>query len=198
MREKPQRPASALALGCHGKCHGPSRTAPAPPPGERSPHAPGVHHLRGAKGLEQLTENRRLGLHSFGSNCEHVFVGNAGTDLLDEALARGDLDAARTQAKAIPNVTLDRALRLVMLMGRYRAPSYQRAVRHFLRRFIDECEPTALQVKKTADALNVIGNPTELWIADLAWAGMVDLAGQIKRREVRLGRSFFETPWGDW
>lgn len=77
-------------------------------------------------------------------------------ELFDQAIANGKLSSAWFHAVELPHLSLDRALRLTMLMGVEESRGFEKAGRRFLIRFIRECEPSLEQVKRVADALNEV------------------------------------------
>lgn len=101
--------------------------------------------------------------------------------LLDQALNRGNLANAWMYAHSVPVLTLDRALRLTILLGLEEGHrSYPAAARRFLRRFIRECEPTLEQVKRVADALDCLANHPHLRLD--ARDALQDLARQLAEK----------------
>jgi hypothetical protein len=110
-------------------------------------------------------------------------VGNAGqTPIfnLDKALERGNLRTAWIAALEASYIPIDRALLLTILMGRDRAPGYERAARRFLVRFLQEVEPGLEQVKRAADALAVLGEPEESLAQIEARKALGELAKHLK------------------
>lgn len=117
---------------------------------------------------------------------EHLFVpGTPYTrsqqlSILDGALKRRDAELAwRTAGNISPQLELDRALLLVILLGEREAPAFQRSARRWLVRFIDEQRPTVDQVKRVADALNEL---LTFIAREDAREALENLAEQIRRR----------------
>lgn len=72
----------------------------------------------------------------------------------DQAIAAGELSGAWLAATHMTHVTLDRALRLVLLMGLEEDPGAERAARRFVIRFARERQPALKQLTKLVDALD--------------------------------------------
>jgi hypothetical protein len=75
------------------------------------------------------------------------------------------------------HVTLERALRLVLLMGAEEDPKFERVAGRFVERFIREQRPRMLQIKKLADALHCLRYDGFLGIDSKA--ALEDLANRL-------------------
>lgn len=95
----------------------------------------------------------------------------------DAAIQAGNLDGAWEAACNMGRVRLDRALRLLILLGAEEEPTFERAARRFLTRLIKERSPTVEQIKKIADALNVLRY--EVFEREDARYALEDLADQL-------------------
>jgi len=75
---------------------------------------------------------------------EHTFVTSEGHPyaVLQRSLKNGNLWVAEAVARDMPHVPLEDALRLVYLYAEKESPKYERAAMKFLRRYLDEKEPT--------------------------------------------------------
>lgn len=103
----------------------------------------------------------------------------------DAAIDRGDLQAAWTWAAEVPLLSLDRALRLTMLMAQQEMPAYERAARRWLVRLIREFEPSLGLLREIVSALEEIGRP----VAPLATMEELSyLADAISRAELGAWR----------
>ena len=58
------------------------------------------------------------------------------------ALKNGNLWVAEAEARDMPHVPLEDALKLVYLYAEKESPKYERAAMKWLRRYLDENEPT--------------------------------------------------------
>lgn len=90
-------------------------------------------------------------------------MGNAGhgtsfyaQELFDKAVAEGRLDDAWMRAIQVPHLTLDRALRLTVLMAQEDGPGAERLARRFLVRFIREYKPSMQLLGMVVEALRAI------------------------------------------
>ena len=100
--------------------------------------------------------------------------------ILDGALKRRDAELAwRTAGNISPQLELDRALLLVILLGEREAPAFQRSARRWLVRFITEHRPTVVQIKRVSDALNEL---LTFVARDDAREALERLAEQLRRR----------------
>jgi hypothetical protein len=99
----------------------------------------------------------------------------------DLAIERFKLPEVWDAAHELPCLTLARALRLTMLLGKERNTRFEPAARRFLERFLREEQPSVEAILKTVDGLNALGDP--LTGLD-AWAGLLDLSEQIERRRL--------------
>lgn len=104
------------------------------------------------------------------------------TSHLDRAIKEGRLDAAWRQARLLPHVTLDRALRLTVLMADQSSPGYAGAARKFLARFMSEYKPSMRLVTDVAGAL--AGLERHLSIPQ-AREELLELADRIADQEVQ-------------
>ena len=76
--------------------------------------------------------------------CEHLFVRPAGHPyaVFQRALKNGNLWVAEAVARDMPYVPVEDALKLVHLYAEMESPKFERAAMKFLRRYLDEKEPT--------------------------------------------------------
>lgn len=105
----------------------------------------------------------------------------------ERALREKDVDAAFACAAQLPGLSLDRALRLTLLLADRWDPRYQAAARRFLVRFTVECETHLLQVKRLADALAHVHDER---YGPFARRGLYRLVGKLRRREDDLWVEF--------
>lgn len=97
----------------------------------------------------------------------------------DLAFENFRLPEAWDAANELPVITLSRALRLTMLLGKERHPRFEVAARRFLERFIREEKPSVEALEKTTNGLANLGDAL-VWME--AWAGLLNLSEQIDRR----------------
>jgi hypothetical protein len=119
------------------------------------------------------------------SVCEHAFVPELGPNIgseanFDHAIADGRLDAAWMAAISMPHVTLDRALRLVVLLGEERGPGAERAGRRFLVRFIREYDPSMQLIGMVTEALRATSR--DGFLGDDARAELRELADRMEQK----------------
>jgi hypothetical protein len=69
------------------------------------------------------------------------------------ALKNGNLWVAEAAAREPPRVSLEDAFRLVHLYAERESAKFEPAARRWLRRFIDETEPTLRQIAEAAQRL---------------------------------------------
>ena len=103
-------------------------------------------------------------------------------DRFRTAVKRRDVEDAWRYAGEAKRVPLSWALRLTLLLADTRDRRYVPAARRFLARFATEVEPTLLQIKKVADALDtlrLVGNNPAL--SEGAERALEDLARQLQR-----------------
>ena len=62
--------------------------------------------------------------------------------VFQRALKKGNLWVAEAEALEMPRVSLEDALKLVYLYAEKESPKYERAAMKFLRRYLEEKEPT--------------------------------------------------------
>ena len=76
--------------------------------------------------------------------CEHMFVGPAGSPyaVFQRALRHGNLWVAEAEAREMRTVPLEDALKLVRLYAEKESPKFERAAMKWLRRYLEEEEPT--------------------------------------------------------
>ena len=76
--------------------------------------------------------------------CEHTFLTSPGRPyaVFQRALKNGNLWVAETEARELRKVSLEDALRLVHLYAEKESPKFERAAMKWLRRYLDEKEPT--------------------------------------------------------
>jgi hypothetical protein len=92
----------------------------------------------------------------------------------DEAIRAGELSDAWKHASRMAHVSLDRALRLTVLMGAEDDPKAERSARRFLVRFIREQRPPLNQISQLVDALEssardgFLGEDSRQALSDLA------------------------------
>jgi hypothetical protein len=104
-------------------------------------------------------------------------------EIVDRAIADGDVERALHWARELKEVGLDRALALTLALGRGNDERYRRAASRFLVRFITEVEPSLLNLKKVVDALDVIGRVRLMPdITEGADRALEDLARQLRNR----------------
>ena len=85
------------------------------------------------------------------SSWEHTFVRSAGSPYgaFERALRNGNLWVAEAEAREMPRVSLEDALKLVYLYAEKESPKYdERAAMKWLRRYLDEKEPTLENLAK--------------------------------------------------
>jgi hypothetical protein len=78
----------------------------------------------------------------------------------DRAIAEKRLDAAWANAIRVPHLSLDRALRLTILMAEEESPGFEPAARRFLARFMKEHKPSLGLVCMVVEALRRLEHPT--------------------------------------
>jgi hypothetical protein len=101
--------------------------------------------------------------------------------IIDGAIERRDAELAMRTARNVsrPQLELDRALRLTIMLGEVEAPSFQAAARRWIARFCTEETPTIEQVRKTADALDQLPKFT---LREPAAQALHYLADQLRQR----------------
>jgi hypothetical protein len=106
-------------------------------------------------------------------------------EIVDRALAEGDAERALKWARELKQVSLDRALALTVTLGRNDDRRYVGAAHRFLVRFILECRPSLLNLKKVVDALDVAGRVRQMpELQEGAESALEDLARQLRDRGV--------------
>ena len=87
--------------------------------------------------------------------CEHLFVTSRGHAYAEfkRALDRGNLWIAEAVAREMPQVSLDDSLKLVHLYAEKESPKFERAAMKWLRRYLDEKEPTLKNFAKAVREL---------------------------------------------
>jgi hypothetical protein len=113
---------------------------------------------------------------------ENLFV----TDLsprrwFDDAIKRGDVQAACSWAIQMPIVDLERALKLTILVGEQEMPGYPKFARRWLIRFIHEQSPGFDTIAAVARALKEIPVFIE---RDEAKYDLLELGRLIREREL--------------
>ena len=104
----------------------------------------------------------------------------------ERALREKDADAALRCAADAPMLSLDRALRLTLLLSDQIHPLYEAAARRFLVRFIEEPEPRLFYCKRLADALAHVRHG---FYGEAARKGLDELVWKLRDRE-RLNVEF--------
>jgi hypothetical protein len=94
-------------------------------------------------------------LHSVSGSCEHTFVTSRGHPYAEfqRALARGNVWVAEAVARELPKVSLEDALKLVRLYADKESPKFEKAAMKWLRRYLDEKEPTLKNLAKVVQSL---------------------------------------------
>jgi hypothetical protein len=96
----------------------------------------------------------------------------------DDAFEHLRLPEAWDAAQEIELVSLPRALKLTMLLGKEGHRRFQPAARRFLERFIREDAPRVDQLVQVIQALDAINGHLQM----PAWDGLLDLADQLEQR----------------
>lgn len=136
--------------------------------------------------------------------CEHVFDAHAGLgsgsltsqgspySIFKRALRRGDLAAVRAAVGELPQVPLDDAFAICLLILEQQPTRYERAAVRWLGRLVAERRHVALrQVELTAGYLAALADPARARSGSAALAalagelGLPQLAGQL--RSCQLG-----------
>lgn len=123
--------------------------------------------------------------HGLAKNGCRYLAASTGRPLVafDGALRRKDADAALYWAARLPQLPLDRALRLTLLLADQAHPKFQAAARRFLVRFTLECETSLLHVKRLADALAHLNHG---FYGSYARQGLDDLVRKLWQRDKEL------------
>jgi hypothetical protein len=89
------------------------------------------------------------------NECEHSFVGDAGTasGRFSRAIAHGDLLGAEAAARELGGLSLDYALDLLILIAAQRDPRFPRAAVRWLSRLLSERELELDEVGLAASSL---------------------------------------------
>ena len=104
-------------------------------------------------------------------------------EIVDRAIADGDVERALRWARELKEVPLDRALALTLALGRTGDRRYARAASRFLVRLLTEVEPSLLNLKKVVDALDVVGRVRLMPdITEAADRALGDLGRQLRNR----------------
>jgi hypothetical protein len=106
----------------------------------------------------------------------------------ERALREKDAEAALYCACNVPELSLDRALRLVLLLADQMHPRYEAAARRFLVRFIEEPAPRLLYCKRLAD--DALAHVRHGFYGEPARKGLDELVGKLRDREQRLWIEF--------
>jgi hypothetical protein len=105
-------------------------------------------------------------------------------EIVDRAIAEGDAERALKWVRELRQVSLDRALALTVALGRNDDGRYLAAAHRFLVRFIVECRPSLLNLKKVVDALDVVGRVRQMpELREGAETALEELARQLRDRE---------------
>ena len=73
--------------------------------------------------------------------------------VFQRALKNGNLWVAEAEARDLPRVPLEDALKLVYLYAEKESPKYEKAAQKFLRRYLDEKPPTLKNFAKVVRSL---------------------------------------------
>jgi hypothetical protein len=104
-------------------------------------------------------------------------------EIVDRALAEGDAERALKWARGLKQVSLDRALALTVALGRNDDQRYVGAAHRFLVRFILECRPSLLNLKKVVDALDIVGRVRQMpELQEGVATALEDLVRQLRDR----------------
>jgi hypothetical protein len=101
----------------------------------------------------------------------------------ERALREQDAEAALCCARQVPWLSLDRALRLTLLLSDQVHPLYEPTARRFLVRFIEEPEPRLFYCKRLADALAHVRHG---FYGEAARRGLDELVWKLRDRQRRL------------
>jgi hypothetical protein len=112
-----------------------------------------------------------------------VMLPGAAMSGFEKALRAQDAEAALSFARQVPWLSLDRELRLTLLLSDQVHPLYEPSARRFLVRFIQEPEPRLFYCKRLAYALAHVQHG---FYGEAARQGLDDLIWKLRGREQRL------------
>ena len=98
----------------------------------------------------------------------------------ERAVREKDAESALRYAAHLRTLSLDRELRLVLLLADRIHPDYEAEARHFLVRFIVEPEPRLFYCKRLADALAHVHHG---FYGEAARKGLDELVWKLRDRE---------------
>ncbi len=114
-------------------------------------------------------------------------MGNAGNGdppyalgLFDKAIEEGRLDAAWRNASSVTHLTLDRALRLTVLMSQEKGSGAERLARRFIERFMREYDPSLRLIGMVVEALR--SSSRDGHMGEDARIELRELADRMQRR----------------
>jgi hypothetical protein len=112
-----------------------------------------------------------------------VILPGAAMSGFERAMRVQDAEAALFCARQVPWLSLDRALRLTLLLSDQVHPLYEPSARRFLVRFIQEPEPRLFYCKRLADALAHVRHG---FYGEAARRGLDELVWKLRDRQQRL------------
>lgn len=116
-----------------------------------------------------------------------VMLPGAAMTGFERAMRVQDAEAALFCAGQVPWLSLDRELRLTLLLSDQVHPLCEPSARRFLIRFIQEPKPRLFYCKRLADALAHVRHG---FYGEAARRGLDELVGKLRRQEQRLWIEF--------